>query len=382
MTNKIKIFHVLLLVMLFYNVQNFTASVKYGNEVEQNIENERWNNFSKIIDEANNEVKNTHVSIQGDKWYFNNEVINPDSPAEGLLMNVRMVNSVFEDQGGELSERLTAFEPMKNTDAFVSKIPEYVNNGINAFTISLQGGFPGYENAINTAFNPDGSLREEYLQRVEKVIRTCDANQATVILSCFYQRQHSHHSALKGKESIKNALKNTVAWITEKKFTNVVLEVSNEYGHVGFSNWQNGDWLISEAGQIELIKLAKQQNPSLLVSSSGMGSGNLECSLIKSADFLLIHFNNASLKDYSKQITALKKYGKPIVCNEDDKLENAGVMALLLSVLNGCGWGYMNTAKNQFIPFEFNGIKDDTLVYNMFKNVTTSGYQIESELLK
>ena len=206
MTNKIKIFHVLLLVMLFYNVQNFTASVKYGNEVEQNIENERWNNFSKIIDEANNEVKNTHVSIQGDKWYFNNEVINPDSPAEGLLMNVRMVNSVFEDQGGELSKRLTAFEPMKNTDAFVSKIPEYVNNGINAFTISLQGGFPGYENAINTAFNPDGSLREEYLQRVEKVIRTCDANQATVILSCFYQRQHSHHSALKGKESIKNAI--------------------------------------------------------------------------------------------------------------------------------------------------------------------------------
>lgn len=361
MKNKIRILNILVFVILLFNVQD--------------------NNGNNVIENGCRRItQKTKVSIQRNKWYFNNKLINPNSPAEGLLMNVRMVNSVFEDRGAKISGKLTGFNPKENTDSFIAKIPEYVNSGVNAFTISLQGGAPGYENAINTAFNPDGSLRGEYLKRVEKVIRACDANQAAVILSCFYQRQHSHFSALKGKESIKNALKNTVAWITEQKFTNVVLEVTNEYGHGGFRNWPNGDWLISEAGQLELIQLAKRQNPSLLVSTSGMGTGNLDGSLIAAADFLLIHFNNTSLNDYSERIIALKKYGKPIVCNEDDKLKETGAKALSLSVLNGCGWGYMNVEKNQFIPFEFDGVEDDTLVYIMFKNVTTPGYQIDPEL--
>jgi len=201
-----------------------------------------------------------------------------------------------------------------------------------------------------------------------------------VILSCFYQRQHSHLSALTGKVSIKNALKNVVAWITQKKFANVLLEVSNEYRHGGYRNWPDGDWLSSVAGQVELIYLAKQQNPQLLVSTSGMGNGKLEDELVSVADFLLIHFNNTSLDNYGERIKSLKKYGKPLVCNEDDKLGQAGAMALIFSVLNGSGWGYMNSPKNQNIPFEFDGTKDDPEVFNMYKNVTTPGYQINSEI--
>ena len=323
----------------------------------------------------------TSVSIHDGKWFINNEVINKGSPAEGLLMNVRMVNSVFEDRGKASPDELSGFDPMKNTDNFISEIPEYVNSGVNAFTVSLQGGFPGYEGAVNSAFNSDGTLREEYLRRVEKVIRKCDANHAIVNLSCFYQRQHSHSSALNGKESIKNAVKNVVDWITQKKFSNVLLEVSNEYRHGGYRNWPDGHWLISETGQVELIQLAKQQNPTLLVSTSGMGNGKLEDELISVADFLLIHFNNTSLDDYGERIKALKKYGKPVVCNEDDKLGQAGAMALTFSVLNGCGWGYMNSPKNQNIPFEFDGIEDDQEVYEMFRNVTTPGYQINPDMV-
>ncbi len=322
----------------------------------------------------------TSVSIRDGKWYFNDKIINQGSPAEGLLMNVRMVNSVFEDRGPNMPKELSGFDPVANTAKFVSEIPEYVKSGVNAFTVSLQGGFPGYEGAVNSAFNPDGTLREEYLQRVEKIIRTCDANNAIVILSCFYQRQHSHLSALNGKESIKNALQNVVNRITQKKFTNVLLEVSNEYRHGGYRNWPDGDWLLSEAGQVELIQLAKQQNPSLLVSTSGMGSGSIHESLIEAADFLLIHFNNTSLNDYAAKITELKKFGKPIVCNEDDKLHEAGKLALAFSVLNGSGWGYMNSPQNQNVPFEFDGTTDDPEVYEMFRNVTTPGYQINPDM--
>ncbi len=77
----------------------------------------------------------TTVSIVGDKWYFNDQIINPGSPAEGLLMNVRMVNTIFEDRGYELEKLLPGFDRDTNTDAFIAKIPEYVRSGVNAFTI-------------------------------------------------------------------------------------------------------------------------------------------------------------------------------------------------------------------------------------------------------
>lgn len=324
----------------------------------------------------------TNVSIRNNNWYVNNAILNQGSPAEGLLMNVRMVNSVFEDRGEELSKRIVGFDPMANTEAFIEKIPEYVASGVNAFTISLQGGSPGFEGAINTAFNADGTLRGNYLQRVEKVIRACDANNSVVILSCFYQRQHSHFSALTGKESIIKALENTVNWIKKKKFSNVLLEISNEYRHGGYKNWPDGQWLMSEEGQVELIRLAKRLNPALLVSTSAMGDGKYHELLAQEVDFITIHFNNSPLDGYQDKIQGLKKFGKPIICNEDDKLMKEGALALSFSVLNGCSWGYMNVQKNQAAPFEYLGAKDDTAVYQMFRNVATPGYQINPESLK
>lgn len=324
----------------------------------------------------------TTVSIVGDKWYFNDQIINPGSPAEGLLMNVRMVNTVFEDRGYELEKLLPGFDPDTNTDAFIAKIPEYVRSGVNAFTICLQGGMPGYEGAINTAFNADGTLRDDYLQRVNRVIRACDENSAVVILSLFYQRQHSHYSALAGKESIMNATRNAVEWLQAKGYTNVVLEISNEYRHGGFRNWQDGEWLMSEEGQVELIELARRVYPELLVSTSGMGDGRFHELLAGAADFLLIHFNNTVIGYIPARIEELRIYGKPIVCNEDDKYEKEGAASQALSVLNGCGWGYMGLPVNQLIPFEFRGVEDDPEVYKMFSNLTTPDYVIDPEALK
>ncbi|MFA6839114.1 MAG: cellulase family glycosylhydrolase [Dysgonamonadaceae bacterium] len=324
----------------------------------------------------------TKVTVRGNQWYLNNQIINKGSPAEGLLMNVRMVNSVFEDRSTQLSINIPNFDSDTNTNEFIAMLSEYVSNGVNAFTISLQGGSHGYEGAINTAFNADGSLRKEYFGRVEKVIRACDSQHAVVILSCFYQRQHSHSSSLKGKEEIKKALVNVVNWIKERKFTNVLLEITNEYNHGGYKNWPDGEWLVTEQGQNELIMMVKRLYPSLLVSTSGMGDGAYPPLLTKESDFFIIHFNNTAIEDIPIKINELKKYGKPIICNEDDKLKNEGAIAMALSVLNGCGWGYMNYSVNQKAPFRFKGIADDSVVYKMFKNVSSPGFQIDLHSMK
>lgn len=328
---------------------------------------------------SNNDGTATVVSIKGDKWFLNDKIINEGSPAEGLLMNVRMINSVFEDKGDKLPAEHKDFDPEKNTDRFISEIPAYVASGVNGFTIGLQGGMPGYEGAVNSAFNSDGTLQPEYMKRVERVIRAVDNSKVVVILSCFYQRQHSHFAALNRQEDIRNALSNTVEWIRENKFRNVVLEVSNEYRHGGYRKWKEGRWLISTRGQVELISLAKSLDPSLLVSTSGMGDGRLVDSLAAAVDFITIHFNTTSLENYGARINALKETGKPIICNEDDKIDKAGAAALMLSVANGCGWGFMHHEQNQDIPFRYEGVKDDTAVYNMLRSVTTPGYVIDAD---
>jgi hypothetical protein len=69
------------------------------------------------------------------------------APAEGLLMNVRMVNAVFEDRSRP------EFDPDANTDEFIAQIPDYVAHGVRAFTVCLQGGMPGYEGR-RSAFEP------------------------------------------------------------------------------------------------------------------------------------------------------------------------------------------------------------------------------------
>jgi len=130
-------------------------------------------------------AQRTQVSIADGHWHLNGRITYPGTPAEGLLMNVRMVNAVFEDKAR------SGFNADENTSEFIKKIPVYMAHGICAFTLNLnlQGGFPGYEGAVNSAFRSDGSLRSDYMRRVKRVIEACDRNGAAVILGCYYQRQ-------------------------------------------------------------------------------------------------------------------------------------------------------------------------------------------------
>src|SRR5262245_3167469 len=88
----------------------------------------------------------THVSLCGARWRINGERTNRRSRAEGRLMNVSMVNAVFEDRNRP--DR----DPDAITDRFLAHVPDYAAHGVNAFTFCLQGGMPGYEGALNSAF--------------------------------------------------------------------------------------------------------------------------------------------------------------------------------------------------------------------------------------
>src|SRR5262249_35656078 len=67
---------------------------------------------------------------------------------EGLLMNTRMVQGIFDDLNPETSSRWVypdtkKWDPDRNTTEFIAAMPEWKQYGVLAFTINLQGGTPG-----------------------------------------------------------------------------------------------------------------------------------------------------------------------------------------------------------------------------------------------
>jgi murein DD-endopeptidase MepM/ murein hydrolase activator NlpD len=302
----------------------------------------------------------TRVAIRDGRWLLNDRITYPGAQAEGLLMNVRMVNAVFEDRNRP------EFDPNANADEFIAQIPDYVAHGVRAFTLSLQGGMPGYEGAVNSAFHADGSLRDSYLRRVRRVIEACDRHGAVVIFGCYYQRQDQ---ILRDEAAVRAGVVNAARWITDSGLTNVMLEIANEFGHGGF----NHRLLKTAEGIAELIGLAKATCPSLLVSASGLGNGRLPDGVARASDFLLIHFNNTRVEDIPARIEALRRFNKPIVCNEDEKVGEQGARAAELSVANGASWGLMLVEVNQHLPFTFQGAADDPQVYTAIERLTAAG---------
>jgi CubicO group peptidase (beta-lactamase class C family) len=291
----------------------------------------------------------TQISIDGKRWLINGEVTYPGAPAEGRLMNVRMVNCTFEDRNR------SDFDPDANTAQFLKVLPDYAAAGVRAFTLNLQGGMPGYEGALNSAIEPDGSLRPEYLARVGRVIEACDRLGVVVILGCYYQRQDQ---VLRDEDAVRRGVVEVCKWIQRQGYTNVVLEIANEYWHGGFDH----RILRSDDGEAELIGLAKQTAPGLLVSASGLGGGRTDDKVALAADFLLIHFNSTPVEDIPERFAVLAKYGKPIVCNEDDKTGDEAALAAATSVAAGGSWGFIHSKVNQYFPLEFHGAADDPVV--------------------
>lgn len=299
----------------------------------------------------------TRVGIEGEHWVINGVETALGTPAQGRLLNVRMVNATFEDR------HRSDFDAAANTARFLSVLPEYAQAGVHAITLNVQGGMPGYEGALNSGFQPDGELRHAYMERVRGVIEACDRLGLAVILGCYYQRQDQ---VLADEAAVRRGLLEVVGWIERCGLTNVVLEIANEFDHGGFDH----PVLATPEGQLELVRAVREAAPGLLVSTSGLGHGGYHDRLAEAVDFLLIHFNGTSLEQIPERIQALKRFGKPIVCNEDDKVGAEAAKALRLSVENGGSWGLMLKERNQYQPFEFGGIADDPAVYQRFRELT------------
>ena len=311
-----------------------------------------------LLSGFSNVFSQTIVEIKGDQFYINGKPTYPgrywnNYKIEGLLINSRMVQGIFDDLN---PENVSAFaypdtkkwDAERNNNEFVANMSLWNSYGLNCFTINMQGGSPsgyGASKCINSGFNKDGSLNPAYLKRLDKVLKEADRLQMVVILGLFYFGQDQY---LTDEKAVINATENTINWLFEKGYRNVIIEIANEtmdldtyYDHeILFPN------RIHEL--INLVKSKKRNGHRYLTGTSFGGTVVPTSNVVKSSDFLLIHGNGAdkpemiqTLIDNTRKVDGFRKM--PVVINEDDHFdfekENNN---FTVSIKNYVSWGYFD----------------------------------------
>jgi len=276
----------------------------------------------------------TAVSIQGGAFHINGRPTYEGRTwrghkIEGLLMNSRMVQGIFDDLNPDTAGRWAypdtgKWDADRNTREFVEAMPEWRRHGLLCAVVNLQGGSPeGYSKAQpwhNSAIRADGSLRPEYMARLGRIIDRADELGMVIMLGVFYFGQDQH---LADDEAVKRAVVNTVDWIAVRKYTNVLLEIANECDGSGY------DRDIIKAPRVhELIELAQKRaashSLSLPVSVSYNGGTIPRANVVRVADYLLLHGNGVSdprrMVEMIGKLRKMEDYrGQPIINNEDDR---------------------------------------------------------------
>ena len=301
-------------------------------------------------------TKKTQVNIQGEQFFINDQITYKGvtwqgKSIEGLLLNTRMVQGIFDDLNPETKHQWAypdtgEWDADRNTQEFLEAMPLWLEHGVLAFTINLQGGSPyGYSKEqpwINSAIESNGGLRADYLSRLRRILDRADELSMVVILGIFYFGQEK---VLSDEAAIKKAVENTAQWILNEGYQNVLVEINNE------CNVVYKQPILMPEGVHELISLAKAQEKDggrLPVGTSYGGGTVPKENVVKASDFLLIHGNGVSdpnrireMVQQSRQVEGYKPM--PILFNEDDHFDfDKDDNNFVAAVGEYASWGYFD----------------------------------------
>ncbi len=298
----------------------------------------------------------TTVSIRGEQFFINERPTYEGRKwrgfqIEGLLMNSRMVQGIFDDRNPQTAARWSypdtgKWDPQRNVDEFVAAMPVWQKHGLLAITVNFQGGSPeGYSKGqpwLNSAFEPDGAMRPAYQERMKKILDQADRLGMVVIVGYFYFGQDER---LTDEAAVIKAVDNATLWLLKGGWRNVLVEINNECD-VGYHHA-----VLKPARVHELISRVKKQaydNRHLLASVSYGGNKLPGEEIVTEADFILLHGNGVKdpkrIAEMVRQTRTIPGYKpKPIVFNEDDhydfdKTENNFAAA----ISEYASWGYFD----------------------------------------
>lgn len=298
--------------------------------------------------------RHTTVGIAGDGFLIDGEPtyagrrFGPHK-VEGLLLNARLVQGIFDDLNpgtrGRWSYPDGPWDAERNTREFIAAMPGWRAAGLLSFTLNLQGGSPeGYSREQpwhNSAFAEDGALRPDYFRRLERILDRADELGMAVILGLFYFGQAGR---LENEAAVVRAVERAVGWLLEKDYRHVLVEIANE---VDIGRYRHD---ILAAGRChELIRRVRALSGGRLPVSTSLRGGSVPGeNIVDSADFLLLHGNRVPGPDgIRRMVRECREHpayrGQPILFNEDDHFDfDKDDNHFLAAVGEYAGWGYFD----------------------------------------
>jgi len=297
--------------------------------------------------------RKTSVSIDQEHFLINGELTYKGrfwngTKIEGLLMNSRMVQGIFDDSNPDTRNNFKypdtgEWDANRNTEEFVSAMEDWYRHGLLAFTLNLQGGSPlGYGNKgwINSTFDQKGALDPAYMQRLERILDRADDLGMVVILGYFYFGQDQ---LLEDEAAVIHAVDNITNWILKKGYRNILVEINNE------ANIRYDHKILQPERVHELIERVKGLGEGKLLVSTSYGGGFIPLSnVVRTADFILIHGNGVKdpnrITEMVNETRAVSGYTpKPILFNEDDHFDFDKPNNNFVSATKSyASWGYFD----------------------------------------
>jgi len=304
----------------------------------------------------------TEVSIDGQMFKINGRPTYAGRTyngykVEGLLMNSRMVQGIFDDENPETHPNWRypdtgIWDPARNIREFVDAMESWRDHGLLAFTVNFQGGNPrGYgrnQPWHNSSFSPDGSLKPDHLGRMGKILDEADRLGMVVIVGYFYFGQDWR---LEDEAAVKRAAHNATEWLLDTGHSNILVEINNE------CNIRYTHEILKAPNVHELIDQVKSMTRDgrrFHVSASFSGQRVPTDNVIAASDFILVHGNGPEnperVEEMVGQIRRSQRYrGQPILFNEDDHFNFDEPRSHLMSALaNYASWGYFDPGANNY----------------------------------
>jgi hypothetical protein len=291
--------------------------------------------------------------------------------ARGRLMIVRLPHALFEDEW--LTER--KFDPDENTDKVIAALDVYAEHGVGAIGVNLQGGDPGYRQEVNgisrngfagagekngslvSAFQTDGSLKQSWLLRLERLLKETDRRGMVVCITYFGRAQDE---IFESPQALVAAARNMTDWLIEKNFRNVVIDVAQGWD-IEPENWDHGSFIPEYIAHV-LEDVRERFHDATFALPIGASSGSnmtYPASLARLCDVVLVLGNGITPDQKRIRLRELHSNLRPIWMIDDDNGSDSGLATLSRETasanvlfVDGAGWGYRPSVQ-QLFPFAY-----------------------------
>lgn len=143
------------------------------------------------------------------------------------------------------------------TDDLIAHLDEYTKYGVNTISVFFMGSRFGNMKG----YLENGELNPIYAARMARIIEAADSRGIVVVVGCLYWDHSDAKWASWTQKEANAAVRNTVKWLSENQYRNVIVDVDNEGMALRIAGFDNR----------ELVAAGKSADRTTLIATNYVG---------------------------------------------------------------------------------------------------------------